>query len=139
MDGSGAGFKKGYKIRVKQDQRLKGKRAQADGTSEAFTQSLAETDRNRKAGRHQRDAAAAVKEHIVHFLLGRVPIIEGFAYRPGNVPDEPEQNEHPNGSTLHAPQYSSARLAGASDYIPRSDSVCRSADLQVGILKAVPG
>jgi|SRR5579875_3627047 len=106
MDGSSAGFKKGYKIRVKQDQRLKGKRAGTDGASAAITQPLAKTERNCKSGRYQRDAAAAVEEYVVYFLPRRVPIIEGLADWPRNVPNQPEQHEHPNGSTLHAPNIS---------------------------------
>jgi len=91
---------------------LKGKRVQADGTSAEVTQLPPEGERYRKAGRYQGSTAPAIEEEIVQFLPGRVPIVKGLACRPGNIPGEPEKNEHPNDSALHVSQYISLAKLG---------------------------
>ncbi len=101
MNKRGRQEKKIHEIR-----RERGRWPDADSSSlrrarTSFTQLVKEGNRNREANSDQSDAAPAVKEHIVEFLPGRIPIVKRFAHRPGHVPDQPKQDEHSYETPLH--------------------------------------
>ncbi|MGH9355610.1 MAG: hypothetical protein ACRD10_05715 [Terriglobia bacterium] len=102
MNRSAGRLKKHFEVRAKWLEWPKRKPAQAEDASTAVKQFLSQAKSDGKASSDQRNTAAAVEEHVVHFLQRRVPKVTEFAHGSRNVPDQPAQDQHTNNSTLHA-------------------------------------